>query len=846
MLRSAGFGWLSGLLMLAVASAAPAPARAQADAFAETTDYEFSGSDWGGIGLLQTRTARVARDGNFDIGFSRIFPYNRFAVTWQILPRLEATFRFSAITNSPLPGSAQNENFKDRGFDLKYLLVDEGKYRPAIAVGLQDTVGTGVFGGEYVVASKRYYDLDFSFGLGWGYNGASGKWKNPLRLFSGKFKSRGQPRVEGGTLRIGSWFAGETISPFGGVEYHTPIRGLTLKAEYDGNNYKNEPRNNRFDQKSPINAGITYRPFSWFDTSLGFERGTSVMFRGAFRFNLHKASTAKFDPPPVPVIPRERQGGNAAPPPPRAQDRTLVPSQGASVDLLFDRLERQGLEILDFDISGSHATVMVEAEGGPIGYLGLRQAARTVYESLPVALSNVTFVQFHGQNEQGRLTVGPGDLPAFAAADWLSLSGPKPKPEAISAVPLIRSTYYPDEAEIADRIRREIEDQGLDLYAVEIGEQRVTVFVRARKFRQAARNIGRAARVVANHAPPSAEEITVVLLTRGIESGRITVMRTGFERAALNLASAEEIWSTAVFSEAQGGPAADAKFNLKRYPNFNWSLQPAYRQSVGGGDVFFTYQFLAALAGRVELRPGLTVTASIGQNLTNNFDKFVKKSDSRLPKVRSNIREYLKEGTTALTRFDVEYIVNPRPRWYGRVYAGLLEFMYAGVGTEVLYRPVNSRWAVGSDIMWVKQRSFKQRFAFRDFDTVTGHVSGYYESPFLGLSTSVHVGRFLARDWGGTVVIGRRFDSGISVGAFATITDVPFNEFGEGSFDKGFHITIPFDVFTTTSNRRHGTFAFRPLTRDGGQMVVVGKRLIGLTGQGSYGNAARYWETLLD
>ena len=43
---------------------------------------------------------------------------------------------------------------------------------PQIAVGLSDFAGTGLFSGEYLVASKRYGSFDFSLGMGWGiYNG---------------------------------------------------------------------------------------------------------------------------------------------------------------------------------------------------------------------------------------------------------------------------------------------------------------------------------------------------------------------------------------------------------------------------------------------------------------------------------------------------------------------------------------------------------------------------------------------------------------------------------------------------------------------------------------------------
>ena len=48
----------------------------------------------------------------------------------------------------------------------------------------------------------------------------------------------------------------------------------------------------------------------------------------------------------------------------------------------------------------------------------------------------------------------------------------------------------------------------------------------------------------------------------------------------------------------------------------------------------------------------------------------------------------------------------------------------------------------------------------------------------------INAGRYLAGDWGATTTISRKFGSGWEVGGYATLTDVPFDTFGEGSFDK--------------------------------------------------------------
>jgi hypothetical protein len=108
---------------------------------------------------------------------------------------------------------------------------------------------------------------------------------------------------------------------------------------------------------------------------------------------------------------------------------------------------------------------------------------------------------------------------------------------------------------------------------------------------------------------------------------------------------------------------------------------------------------------------------------------------------------------------------------------------------------------------------------------VTGHASLYLDTGWQGISAQLDAGRYLAGDWGGTITLKRRFANGWEVGGFATFTEVPFDEFGEGSFDKGLFLTIPFNWFLPYESRSEFTALIRPLSRDGGQRLVVENRL---------------------
>ena len=56
-------------------------------------------------------------------------------------------------------------------------------------------------------------------------------------------------------------------------------------------------------------------------------------------------------------------------------------------------------------------------------------------------------------------------------------------------------------------------------------------------------------------------------------------------------------------------------------------------------------------------------------------------------------------------------------------------------------------YALGMTIHRVKQRGYNQRFSFRDYSTVTGHIGFYYDFPYQ-IRSQVLIGKYLAGDKG--------------------------------------------------------------------------------------------------
>lgn len=262
-----------------------------------------------------------------------------------------------------------------------------------------------------------------------------------------------------------------------------------------------------------------------------------------------------------------------------------------------------------------------------------------------------------------------------------------------------------------------------------------------------------------------------------------------------------------------------------RYPNATLDLDLAIRPFLFDPLDPFRYQAVARIGTRVALAEGWGFSTSWFQNLYTEFDEIRQPSDSKLQPVRTDLVSYLQEGKSWLNHMVLTWTGQPAENFHVVAFGGILEQMYTGVGGEVLYRPAGSRFGIGANIIGVQQREFDGLFGLRDYQTVIGHISAYWASPFYNMDVAVHAGRYLARDWGATLEVQRRFANGWSVGAFATLTDVPFSEFGEGSFDKGLIFRMPFNLFTGFNTQDGYSTVMRPIQRDGGQRLVWGTTL---------------------
>ena len=263
--------------------------RAEKSSF-DDTEYRTSQMNFGGVGLMQMPTGRMAPEGEFNFSTSFNNEYYFYNVSLQVMPWLETTVRYTQVQDLLYSGGADQDcsqnsfsgctKYTDKGIDFKLRLIEEGYYLPEVSVGVRDFGGTGLFDGEFVAATKRFGPVDFTLGMAWGYMGTSGNFTNPLCKASDKYCERPSDyKGNGGSVDFERWFKGDAAI-YGGFEYQTPYKPLTLKLEYDGNDYSQDFPVVRggvdMTQHTPWNVGAVYRFTDWGSAKVSYERGDTL------------------------------------------------------------------------------------------------------------------------------------------------------------------------------------------------------------------------------------------------------------------------------------------------------------------------------------------------------------------------------------------------------------------------------------------------------------------------------------------------------------------------------------------------------------------------------------------
>ena len=325
-------------------------------------------SDFGSVGLIKVPTARMAEDGELRATISREDVADIYNITYQATPWLEATFRYSIF--NPRNFDYSSDGNRDRSYETKARVVRERRLVPEIAIGVRDILGTGVWEGEYFVASKRIGAVDLTAGLGWGRLASRGPFENPLKILDDGFLER--PTQAGGSFggesRSKSYFRGPAAW-FGGARYQMSRYPLQLVAEYNSDDYAREVTLNTIKNPSPWNFGIEWQPIS------NLIVAASWLHNSSFGLRISSALGTKSMPKR-----KKSKGFYSAS---ESQSLSGAP-ESLNLDAWYDRVlfdvERSGLRLNRAAIDEENAAVALEMSN-----TGYALTADAVHKALSVA-----------------------------------------------------------------------------------------------------------------------------------------------------------------------------------------------------------------------------------------------------------------------------------------------------------------------------------------------------------------------------------------------------------------------------------------------------------------------------
>ncbi len=348
-------------------------------------------SAYGMPGGIDTPTAETLPDGTLGATISYSDLARRNTLVFQALPRLTVALRYSRVDST-----AESRGYIwDRSFDLRYQFLDEDPqgWRPAMAVGLQDFMGTGIYSAEYLVATKTLTPrLRVSAGLGWGRLASTGGIGSLLG------DRPGPDEGEGGTPNVDQWFKGD-VAPFVSATWQATDK-LSLTAEYSNDDYACETGDaencnravwlsDKDALKNRLNLGVSYR------FGQNYEVGGYVLGAKQFGVQFSVAMNAREAPYPsglekAPAPVRPRPAPNADPEGWSGAWSADPTAQPAIQKALGDALAKEGQVLESMALDSRRAEVRIRNNRYIQGAEALGRTARLMTRALPPSVE--TFV----------------------------------------------------------------------------------------------------------------------------------------------------------------------------------------------------------------------------------------------------------------------------------------------------------------------------------------------------------------------------------------------------------------------------------------------------------------------
>ncbi len=394
-------------------------------------------------------------------------------------------------------------------------------------------------------------------------------------------------------------------------------------------------------------------------------------------------------------------------------------------------------------------------------------------------------------------------------------SGIEPAPMPIFKTKL-PSGDLKSERQVFAESQRLLALEGIELKELRISKNEINVNVVNRRYLNQSQMIGRVVRILSRTSPSEIKSFKINLFDHNSNffTSEITIERKSFIANELNFDGPETLWSSISVNNSS------KKFfdnNQLDHPKLSWSLYPYLDTMLFDPHAPIRAHIGMELKGRYKFLPMLSMSGSLKQPIAGTLDDVKRGPKPGLPHVRSDFMHYHRDigSNLYINYLTLNQFLKPLPNLYAVVNFGILELMHSGIRSEVIWKNNKKPYGLGLDFALVQKRGTNGDFQLKNEHYNTYLASIYYDLPNNWV-VKLDAGKYLAGDFGSTISIRRTFNNGWEFGGYATLTDVPFSTYGEGSFEKGLTIKAPINWFTGKKTKSVMNAVIRPITGDGG------------------------------
>ncbi len=359
--------------------------------------------------------------------------------------------------------------------------------------------------------------------------------------------------------------------------------------------------------------------------------------------------------------------------------------------------------------------------------------------------------------------------------------------------------------------------------------------------------IGRAARTISTHSGPDIERFNLTLRRDGLKGRTVNILRSDLENAiAQHQGSPQEIWQNAAFTDqkeghflANKGVKSTLSFALTLDNQISLSEEDSgtlYRSSLRAGLAHYSFAgIITSISGRLDL--------------SDNLDNLTTLRPQRAIPIRSDIYDFTNNRVSIDTAY-AAYPFSITNNIHAMAMAGHLEEFFAGYGGEMLYRPFQSRFALGAQYWSLSRRDPNTllELGLRGDTYKTASLSAWYDIPHIDTTARITAGRFIAGDAGVTLGLKRAFENGATLSGSTSLSNTAEPDIFGGTThaQHTLNLTLPLGslryIPTGSSIRTH----IAPFGRDTAQTLNAPLNLHDMTTPLGLNHIQTHWNKIIE